>query len=201
MLEIQQLGEMIIRVLVSINVSALVANNPVDINIKHKEPQYKDERLEHIYRNRKNFGFCPEERYFSNKDSEKFSEIYKISDEKYIIVFVCSYLSYYGDSILLLYTINRDGIEIKPLLLWAPTEYMQGKKLWHRVPSGRPKFDLESLILKIDRVRNAKGSTAEYKFEDDEFRLKKYTLHYHAYKKNLDNQKNELVFETKNIYP
>ncbi|WP_055074552.1 hypothetical protein [Pseudanabaena sp. 'Roaring Creek'] len=209
MIEIQQLVSLFFQFLASIIIGTSVAKNPVGINERmasaDTKSKYKDEKLEYIYKNRSNFQLCNEERYFSKSQSEQYSQVYQISDTKYIIKFACNAIGYYGrgqNDVYLLYSIRDNGIDIGYIYARSLIYFNNGLRIWsYRLPYGAKNFDPETLTLRASAVKNGKGHEEEYVFENDEFKLTKYTELSIRRRINTETQQYELVQESEDIYP
>lgn len=187
---------------------------------------FKDEKLAYIYKNRERLHICDEN---SGKPDKKFagseSKVYKIDNRRYILQYGCHSGAYFLFFEYLLYSITDYGIEIKTLPVIIMSNYEQkdvnkqpiwinrksaqdyekidvnAQPLWiyQKIVQGVPHFDADNLTLKLNASHNGRGYSAEYRFEDDEFKLIKYTIHFHEYSEDKTNPR--LVFGSKIVYP
>jgi hypothetical protein len=166
---------------------------------KEIEPNFKDEKIAYIYKKRRQLYICEENRLI--KSFAETSKIYQINSRQYIIEFSCSSSAYSFQLEYFLCSVTNYGIEIKHLPVkvileqeFNSNEQTQPVWIYRRLVSGLPKFDPDTLILKNDTVKNNGGYKAEYKFEDDEFKLLKYTIF-------PDFQMQQKGIRAKDIYP
>ncbi|WP_055076384.1 hypothetical protein [Pseudanabaena sp. 'Roaring Creek'] len=110
----------------------------------------------------------------------------------------------------LLYSKTNYGIEIKMLPLLSRIGDKEGggndtngQTVWiyRRITNATPRFDPERLILKVDAVHNGQGYKTEYVFENNEFKLTKFTKLSIHMRTNPETQKYEPVQESEDIYP
>jgi len=177
-------------------------------NIKKEEvePDFNDEKLAYIYKHRKNLHVC-EETGLRRDVIGKSSKVHQVNSQTYILQVYCGNGAYTDYFEYMLYSIKNDTIEIKPLsFLMRADAYsmvdLNGQPIWfyRKLVNGLSDFDLENLTLKVNAVHNLEGYKAEYKFENDEFKLAKYTVYYH---KAPDDPVNQIksTRESKVIYP
>ena len=187
---------------------------------------FKDEKLSYIHKNRERLHICDED---NGKPDKKFTEsdskIYQIDSRKYIVRYGCHPGAYFLFFEYILYSITDYGIEIKTIPIITMSNYEQkdankqpiwanrisaqdyekidvnNQPVWiyRRIVQGIPYFDPENLILKLNAVHNRQGYSAEYRFEDDQFKLIKYTIHFHKYSE--DKESPRLIFDSKVVYP
>jgi hypothetical protein len=169
--------------------SKITLKSSEDFINKKIEPNFKDEKLAYIYKHRRELNIC-ESKYLRSQAEpdtltqfrEKASRTHQINEQKYILELGCYPGAYNVSKEFLLYLINNYGIEIKPLFVLKRSDGegidFNGQPIWvyRQQVGGLPKFDPDTLILKNNTVKNNGGYKAEYKFEDDEFKLLKYTI-------------------------
>ncbi|WP_271251930.1 hypothetical protein [Pseudanabaena sp. Chao 1811] len=193
-----------------------------DLNIykyiynKENEPHFNDEKLGYIHDNRRSFRICEENtgnevNAVSDKLLEfraKSSKVYKVDSHKHILEFTCYPGAYNVYKEFLLYSIANNEIEIKPLLLIVNNGEKlnsngQIQQVWKYSKGirGLPTFDTDSLTLKVSTVRNLAGYEAEYKFEEDQFKLLKYTILTLKFTSDKSKVPAGRISESKVVYP
>jgi hypothetical protein len=169
---------------------------------KEVELNIKDKKLAYVYKNRAYLKICEGNRFVADY-FEKSSMVYQVNSQKYIIEFGCAFGAYAGYTEYLLFLERDNDIEIKPLpfLITMSDGFdknfdFNDKLVWlyGKGINGLPRFDPDTLILKNSTVKNNGGYKAEYKFEDDEFKLLKYTIF-------PDFQMQQKGIGAKDIYP
>jgi hypothetical protein len=125
----------------------------------------------------------------------------------------------------LLYSITDYGIELKTLPITIMPNYEQknsnnqpvwinrksaqdyekidinDRPVWinKKIVQGVPYFDPDTLTLKVNASHNGQGYSMEYRLENNEFKLTKYTIHFHKYTEDKSNPR--LIFDSKVVYP
>jgi hypothetical protein len=168
-------------------ISNIMSDISVEVNIKEvineTKSNYKDDKLTYIYKYRKVFQVCGESRFILGF-SEKYSKVYQINDQKYIVELACSLGAYSATYDYLLYSFTDYGVVIKRLQFLVATNELsyddlnfKKQPVWFSTNgvSGLPKFDFQSQVLKVRSIHLGEGYEAEYIFNDDEFKLTKYS--------------------------
>jgi hypothetical protein len=189
----------------------IILSKTSSIPLKNKgneevKPNFKDEKLVYIYDNKRWLKVCRDGQFVLHF-SERASKVYQINSHQYIIEFGCGSGAYSVFYEYLLYAITDHGIEIKPLqVMWIDNHKginLNDQLIWtySKLVGGRPTFDANSLTLKVSTVRNLAGYEAEYKFEEDEFKLIKYTIFTLKITRDKAGDPTESISEPKVVYP
>jgi hypothetical protein len=207
--EVPTLSTSILQSLTSLT-PGITLKSSEDFISKKIEPNFKDAKLAYIYKHRRELNICESRHARSQAEPdtltqfrEETSRTHQINEKKYILEFGCYPGVYNVSKEFFLYLINNYGIEIKPLFVLKKSDderiSFNDRPIWvHRQQiRGLLKFDPDTLILNVSTVRNLAGDEAEYKFEDDEFKLIKYTI----FKLKISSDGSKRTSEPNVIYP
>jgi hypothetical protein len=103
--------------------SKITLKSSEDFISKKIEPNFKDEKLAYIYKNREQLGIC-EEGKIDKRFAESDSKVYQIDSRTYILQFGCHQGAYFLFFQYLLYSITDYGIELKTLPMLTLTHHI-----------------------------------------------------------------------------